>query len=444
MTGAGSRWAAAALVAGLLYFPRGVSDPWNSSAFAQGLAVDAPEPEPSPLLARLGAHLVSSQFAGVSPATATLPRSDLALSVLRLRPVAQLGWRESLRLEAAWDGVAVLGTSSNSAGNYAQALAIAPANRLRWRDVSADIWAGQSFALQSNLDRLVLRAQLGPVEVQLGRQAIGHGAARMLPAADLFGPFGPGAIATEFKRGVDALRATWPIGQDLELEAIAVAHRPAEQGESADVGLVDGLYLVRVGASRPGWFDASLLAGITYRLPTVAFSASGDVKGAGWYTEGSARWADAARADLNGKQWHARAMAGLDRQWGSRTRTALEISWQSHGSTDAAGLLTAALSLPRQVGEANLLGRWHAAAMVSRQIGDLHSAQLAAMANLSDGSVLLMPGAGLSLADEMSMGFGALVPLGQRPLVQLGPWSLPRSEFGSAPLLAYLDLRLAW
>lgn len=443
MTGIGPRWLAAALVAGLQCGAMVLSDPWNCAAFAQELAPAAVEPAASPLSTRLGAHLVSSQFAGVSPATATLPRSDLGLSVLRLRPVAQLSWRESLRLEAAWDGVAVLGGQGN-AGGYAQALAIAPQNRLRWRDFSADAWSGQSFALQHNLDRLALRAQLGPVEIQLGRQAIGHGAARLLPAADLFGPFGPGAIATEFKRGVDALRVTWPVGQDLELEAIAVAHRPAEPGENADIGMVDGLYLLRAGLSRPGWFDASLLAGVTYRLPTLAFSISGDVLGAGWYAEGSARIADAVRSDLGGKSWHGRAMAGLDRQWGSRTRTAVEFSWQSHGASDAAGLLTAAVSLPRQVGEANLLGRWHAAALVSRQVGDLHSAQLAALANLSDGSVLLMPGAALSLADEMAMGFGALLPLGKRPLVQLGPWSLPRSEFGTAPLLAYVELRLAW
>jgi hypothetical protein len=55
-----------------------------------------------------------------------------------------------------------------------------------------------------------------------------------------------------------------------------------------------------------------------------------------------------------------------------------------------------------------------------------------------------MPGAGLSVADEVTLGLGALVPLGERPLVQFAGVPLPRSEFGTSPVLGYLDLRVAW
>lgn len=394
-----------------------------------------------PHLSHLGAHLVSSQFAGVSPATATLPRTDLALSVVRFRPLLALAWGDNLRLEAAADGVALLGSGPGAA---VQGLAIAPENRLRWRDFSGQAWSGSAFALHTNLDRLNATAQFGPVTMQIGRQVIGHGGARLLPSADLFGPFGPGAIATEFKRGIDALRLTWTIGQALELEAIAVAHRTAISGEARDTGLRDGVYLLRVGTAWPGWLDASLLAGISYRLATLGFSVSGDALGAGWYIEGSGRISSVARTDLAGKSWHARTTAGLDRQWGSRSRTLLELAWQSHGARDATGIVQAVSALPRVVGESYLTGRWYAAALLSQQIGSLHSLQLATIANLSDASLLLMPGAGLSVADEVTLGLGALVPLGERPLVQFAGVPLPRSEFGTSPVLGYLDLRVAW
>lgn len=450
------RRSAAALAAlAAVHVTRYVSDPCNCCAFAEAAVSDAAGPGPAPIaapepaplgaalpsLSRLGLHWVSTQVAGISPATAGLPASDLALSVLRLRPVVALAWGEGLRFEAAVDGVALLGGGPGSA---AQGLSLAPANRLRVWDFDNRLWTGDSVAAQANLDRLHLTARLGPLALQAGRQVIGHGGARLLPSADLFGPFGPGAIGTEFKRGIDALRLTWPMGQALEVEVIAVGHRQAVGAEPRDTGWRDGLYLVHLGASLPGWCDASLLAGVSYRLATAAVSVSGDAFGAGWYLEGSGRVAGDGRADLGGRSWHARATAGLDRQWGSRSRTLVEVAWQSHGATDTAGMVSAYLSLPRATGEAYLLGRWYAAALLSRQVGDLHSGQLAAIANLADGSLLLMPGLGLSLADEIGLSVGALLPVGARPLVQFAGVTLPRSEFGTSPFLGYVDLRGAW
>ncbi len=395
-----------------------------------------------PLHGRVGGYLLETTMVGVEPTTATLPRSDVGLTVLRLRPVADAAWDDAARIEIGWDVLPVIGS-----GAYVQRLAVAPPNRLRVWDFDALAHDGSGFDLQHNLDRLVLQAQLGPLGLKVGRQAIGHGGARLLTTADLFGPFGPGSIATEFKRGVDAVRLTLPAGDRLELEAIAVGHRAALDGEAADVGLRDGIYLLRLGLSVPETLDLSLLAGVSYRLPTLAWAVNGDVWGAGWYVEGSARWDGDAKGSFGGDEdasLQLRATVGLDRQWTGNTRTVLELAYQSTGAKDVAGMFAAATRLPTRVGEAFLLGRLHAAAMVATQVRDLHSLNLAAICNLDDGSVLLMPGAGVSISDEVTLGLGALLPLGKRPLVALGDLKLPRSEFGSAPLLAYLDLRLGF
>ena len=209
----------------------------------------------------------------------------------------------------------------------------------------------------------------------------------------------------------------------------------------------DGIYLLRVGLSVPETLDLSLLAGVSYRLPTLAWAINGDVLGAGWYVEGSARWDGDAKGDFGGdddSRLQLRATAGIDRQWPSNTRTVVEVAYQSTGAKDVAGMFAAATRLPAQVGEAFLLGRVHAAAMVGQQVRDLHSLNLAAIWNVDDGSMLLMPGAGLSISDEVTLGLGALLPLGKRPLLAFGDLKLPRSEFGSAPFLAYVDLRLGF
>ncbi|MEY3011748.1 MAG: hypothetical protein RIT45_483 [Pseudomonadota bacterium] len=406
---------------------------------------------------RIGGHLLSTTMAGITPASGDLPRTDLGLSVARLRPVLELGHGDTLRFEAAWDVLPVIGS-----GVIVQQLAVAPPNRLRWRDFDQTGYDGAGFDLQHNLDRLMLRWTVAGADIRIGRQAIGFGGARLLPTADLFGPFGPGSIATEFKRGVDALRITRPFGDRWELEAFAVLHRRPIGDEAADTGLRDGLYLLRALVRVPELLDASVLAGVSYRLPTLGWALNGDVLGAGWYVEGSARWDADAAGELGSPdgKLQLRATAGLDRQWENKLRTLVEVSYQSTGSNGdgsdnagadafgiggvAAGLLGASSRLPVRVGEAFLMGQLHAAAVISREFWDLHNAQVAAIWNLRDGSGLLMPGVGLSLSDDVSLGVGALISVGKRPTRALLGQPVPRSELGSGPMVGYLDLRWGW
>lgn len=396
-------------------------------------------------------------MAGITPASGALPRTDIGLSVARLRPVAELSYGDSIRFEFAYDVLPVIGS-----GSIVQQLAVAPPNRLRLRDFDQIVYDGDGFDLQHNLDRLSIRLTAAGADITIGRQAIGFGGSRLLPTADLFGPFGPGSIATEFKRGLDAVRITRPFGDNLELEAFAVLHRGPRAGEPDDLGVRDGLYLLRVLLRVPELLDASVMAGVTYRLPTLGWALNGDVLGAGWYVEGSARWDGDATGSLGGPdgKLQLRVTGGLDRQWENKLRTLIEVSIQSTGSNGdgsdnagadvlgiggvAAGLYGASTRLPTQVGEAFLLGQVHAAAMVSREFWDLHNASLATIWNVRDGSGLLMPGVGLSLSDDVSLGVGALISVGKRPVRALLGQPVPRSELGSGPMVGYLDLRWGW
>ncbi|HAN32659.1 MAG TPA: hypothetical protein DCQ06_13775 [Myxococcales bacterium] len=382
-----------------------------------------------------------------------MARGDLGLAVVRLRPIAEVTFFDQIRLELGWDVLPVMAVGSNL-----QQLAVAPQNRLRLADFKPVLYQGDGMNLQHNLDRLFLRWIVGQFELRIGRQAIGHGGARLLPSADLFGPFGPGAVATEFKRGVDAIRLTRPIGDAWELELFAVMHRGAQGDESPDTGLRDGVYLARVLWRVPEMLDASILVGMSYRLPTFALALNGDVWGAGWYLEGSGRWDKEADAEIGDPQGplQLRLTAGLDRQWQDQWRTLVEVSYQSTGmggadladplslGQPAVQMSAAAQRLPIEVGEGFLLGRWYAAAMVSKPFRDLHSLQCAAIVNLQDGSALVMPGVSFSMSDDVTLAIGALLSFGKRPTRSIAGITVPRSELGSGPMLGYLDVRTAW
>ena len=70
---------------------------------------------------------------------------------------------------------------------------------------------GQTFTYRHALNRAFFAWRLGSGEVQLGRQAIGWGRGVLFGAVDIFAPFNPLEIDREWRRGVDALRASLPL-----------------------------------------------------------------------------------------------------------------------------------------------------------------------------------------------------------------------------------------
>ena len=387
----------------------------------------------------LEAHARTYTLFAFTRESSVAPADSSALVVERLRPVLEAwAWRD-FELEAAWDVLPFIGAVQTSASGFA----IQPVRALRLVDFDQTLYepAGASWQLQHNLDRLSVAYLGGAVQVRLGRQAIGHGSARLLPAADLIAPFGPATIDTQFRRGVDALRLTFPVGAAHELELYAVAHEP-----DLDDGLEPGqwMYLLRWRSSFVELFDVSALAGASYGMPTLALDVSGDVFGAGWYAEGTVRL-DAERERVVG-----RATAGLDYQWPFGLRTLLELHYNGPGAAapyTGQGLTERAPEY--RVGEVFLLGRWYAGAMLGYTPEALPLVHLSAsyIQNLTDGSLLSTVGLGWDYSEKVTLGAGAIVPAGRGPeLTTMGQPPAPAlelpSEFGAYPVVGFTDVRL--
>lgn len=78
------------------------------------------------------------------------------------------------------------------------------------------------------LDRLSLSYTKADYSVRFGRQALSWGNGNLFNPMDLFNPFAPNAIDTEYKSGSDMLNVQWLLASGDEVTAIAVPRRDAQ------------------------------------------------------------------------------------------------------------------------------------------------------------------------------------------------------------------------
>ncbi len=125
-------------------------------------------------------------------------------------------WNPGLaRLEASWELIPSLGDP---------ALPGPPAaTRFRIRDFAPrlfpDEWKGdESFCLLHDLDRLSIRVSPGKLSLTAGRQAIFWGVSKTVSPTDFIAPYPYGTIDTEYRTGVDGVRARYAMGMMSEVE----------------------------------------------------------------------------------------------------------------------------------------------------------------------------------------------------------------------------------
>ncbi len=356
-----------------------------------------------------------------------LPGRREAVSLTRIRAEGGLRIGEGLSIELAYDLSAVLSAASAlTGGASAEELALQSASPLRLADLDVEVERGENYRLLQNLDRASLSWRLPGAELALGRQAVTLGRALLISPLDLFAPFSPAALDTEYKRGVDALRLTVPIGLRSEAELIAASGEDPEG---------DGVYLARWhSAWGPG--ELGLLAGACYREPSFGLSLAGDLAGTGLYAEALYR-AGREREDV------LRASAGLWRQLNPTWSATLELHFSGAGEAEPADYYDTMQSPEWTHGELFLLGRHYAALSLSWQARPLLALQALWLQNLGDGSALVEPTLAWDFGENTALGLGAAIGIGEAPEPAI-PFGLPeiRSEFGLIPDSYFAEIRV--
>lgn len=382
----------------------------------------------------------------VTPGTAFSERSSDAIGFgsLRLNGSFQ---SESLSLEAAYHVFPVVGegvgvSATGRAPGISGGLVSPITTRLRIAD-DRDWVTEPDFVLLQNFDRLLVTV-LGPggSELRIGRQAINHGSARLLTATDIFSPFSPATLDSEFKQGLDAARLTMPLGELSEVELYAIF-----ADRDLDESLKRGVYVARLRHTFPELFDLSVYGGTSYGVPTFAADVSGDLGGATLYGEALVRWWDeeataALREGLPAGRFElddaptVRATVGGQYFLSFDLDVVVELHWNGAGATERESYLGTLESPDYLAGEIYLLGRAHVATAWSYLVTDLSRLSLSTITSLIDGSTLATPSFTWDASPNATISAGAILGVGQRLNERF-----VADEFGFYPYVFFADAR---
>lgn len=250
----------------------------------------------------------------------------------------------------------------------------------QWIDMTARTWMGDRAELIGRLDRASIGYTGDRVVLRLGRQALSWGNGLVFQVLDLFNPFPPNVLDTDYKPGRDMLTAQWLLpGGDLQ--AIVVPGRPPGGGELA----ADDSSVAAKWHHTAGHVDVDAMATRHNGDDVFGGGASAGLAGGVW------------RIDLSHARVQARGVTSLvanfDRAWSPSGRTLYAFAeyflngFGLHEDSGSAAALDPALLARLQRGELFSLGRHELASGVRFDCTPLLTVSPTALINLTDGSV---------------------------------------------------------
>ncbi len=295
-----------------------------------------------------------------------------------------------------------------------------------------------SVALFQNLDRLFIYLRVGRFDINIGRQAIAWGTARVINPTDIIAPFTYDELDKEERIGVDAIRLRTPwgalgefdtgfiFGKDGKLENSAYYLRAKTYQFNADIsGLVIG-------------FRENLLLGVNLAR------AIGE---AGSWVEAAYVFANKFRhSRWNDPENYFRLSLGMDYNLTSTVYGFLEYHYNGAGESHPDRYLSLLDRVAYEDGATYLLGKHYLIPGVLVQISPLWMLTAQTLFNLTDWSVYFGGDLEYNVAENIYLQIGAFLPLGNAPELW---WSADNSrlfklnsEFGSYPDMLYTAFRV--
>lgn len=292
-----------------------------------------------------------------------------------------------------------------------------------------------SFHYQQRVDRLLLSLKIPHLDLAIGRQPTSFGVGRFFAPLDLVNPFGPSAIDTEYKPGIDAVRADVYMGMTTQVSVVAAkAEREILAGTArTTVGITDLLGFI-------GDIRGEGVLGMGLESSIGPVGVHGEVSFTGTSDP------------------FLRAVVGADGRPTEKTGLSGEVYVQSWGASEAEGYWEKWRSERLERGEMWQVGRWYGALALNQEITPLLQANISVISNVGDPSALLSGGISWSAAENVEVALGAYGGLGKRPktlFLDLDPFTFTpvppsdaamgasiRSEFGVYPTLVWLQMRV--
>lgn len=295
-----------------------------------------------------------------------------------------------------------------------------------------------AYSYRHEVDRALAALHYDRADVTIGRQAIGWGRGVLFSAIDVFSPFSPLEIDREWRRGVDAVQADVRLTDTSSLDVVAAF------GESWD----DSALLGRVrGRTLSGLFDGEVVFGKRAEDTMYGGSFAATV----WEAEvhGELAFFDTPEEFIDGGLFGGddlvtKAVLGASYTFnvGNGLTVWAEYHFSGFGSDDMAQAqqrLQDAAYVERFLrGDTQIIGRHATAIQASYLVNDLWTMNLVWITNPDDGSGVLTPSVNLTLSDNVTILGSLYVPYGDG----LDETGLPQTEYGSAPVTAFLQFAI--
>ncbi len=211
------------------------------------------------------------------------------------------------------------------------------------------------------IDHAQLRVAGGPLEAVVGRQAISWGTGRIWQPTDVFATFGPLALDTEYKPGIDGLLLN---AYPFDFASIALAYILS----SGDPPVLDDSAVARWRGQLGLESELTVLAGSVREEELAGGSFETSWLAAGWRLEGI------AFRPRDEDETHTFAIAGVDHQLAGDTLLLAELYYNSLGASDEEDLPRVTRSIAFTEGRLLQLSRTVLALGASREFAGLWTA----------------------------------------------------------------------
>lgn len=330
----------------------------------------------------------------------------------------------SLNFNAAWILSPSTGNPALGGENDVQVFRLAePETR-----IFPSSWNGdESFSILQDIDRLNIRLRVSGAALTIGRQAVYWGVAKSLSPTDFIAPFQYGTLDTEYRIGVDAVRAVVPIGMMSELDAGYLFGKDAGFSESG-CWLRGRFYLLRT--------DATLLTACFRENLMVGGSLNRSLGGGTGWVE-CALVSTEFFSDNPNKDTFWSLSTGYDRSWlNAALYGFLEYHFSSPGTDDPENYPNVLAGRAFRSGGIYLLGKHYISPGASWSVTPLLNFTGQALVNLTDGSAYLSVTSEYSISQNTVINAGLSRGLGSISDDMSGDAG---SEFGTWPGYYFLS-----
>ncbi len=341
-----------------------------------------------------------------------LPRRNDRTGELRLAWSPHLGaWR--------FDAAYVVGFIWGDGPSYSPLASLSAAPPLTWWNLSNQFVAQKHLIATQRIDRLSIAYTATHVVLKLGRQALTWGAGIIFHPMDLFDPFAPDAIDTEYKPGTDMLYGQYLFDDGSDLQAVIVP-RPAQEGGGLAVN-ASSFALHYHGSIGP--YQTTLLVARDRGDVVAGLGFNGTLGGASWNAEIVPTFVHSAGTYTS----LLFNLSDADTLWAHDVTGFAEYFRNGFGVSSRYYLLSqlpAPLVDRLQRGQVFTTGRDYLALGAQLQLTALLQFSPTLISNLDDHSLYALAEATYSLSDNLNLVIGAQLPMGPA-----------RTEFGGLPVL---------